>query len=73
MGLFGSCAKGEDRPDSDLDFVVELEAKSFDSYMGLHLYLEELFGKKVDLILIDSIKPRLRDRIMEELVYATGL
>ncbi len=37
LSLFGSSARGEDTPESDLDFVVEFEKKSFDSYMDLGL------------------------------------
>ena len=43
LSLFGSSARGEDTPESDLDFIVEFEKKSFDSYMDLKLFLEELF------------------------------
>ena len=70
LSLFGSTARGEQHPGSDLDFVVEFQHKSFDAYMGLKECLEELFGCRVDLVLSDSIKPRLRSRILAELVNA---
>jgi predicted nucleotidyltransferase len=73
LALFGSCARGEETACSDLDFVVDLEVKSFDSYMGLKLFLEDLFGCRVDLVLQDAIKPRLRPRIMKGLVDVPGL
>jgi len=73
LALFGSTARAEDTGASDLDFVVEFERKSFDTYMALKELLEGLFGRKVDLVLPDAIKPRLRPRIMEELVNAPGL
>ncbi len=73
LSLFGSCARGEETADSDLDFVVEFEVKSFDAYMDLKLFLEELFSRNVDLVLSDAIKPRLRENIMKELIHATGL
>lgn len=41
LGLFGSTARGEAGPDSDLDFLVELDRKSFDAYMGLKLFLSD--------------------------------
>lgn len=44
LGLFGSAARGEAKSGSDLDFVVEFEEKSFDHYMDLKFFLEELFG-----------------------------
>lgn len=73
LGLFGSAARGEAGPGSDLDFLVEFEKKSFDAYMDLKFYLEDLFGCPIDLVLADAIKPRLREHIIQELVYAKGL
>ena len=73
LGLFGSCARGECSEASDLDFVVEFEKKSFDAYMDLKLFLEELFGCPVDLVISDAIKPRLRATILDEAIHAPGL
>jgi predicted nucleotidyltransferase len=73
LGLFGSYARDEATEASDLDFVVEFETKSFDAYMNLKEFLEGLFGCRVDLVLADAIKPRLRATILEEAVHAPGL
>jgi predicted nucleotidyltransferase len=73
LGLFGSCARGECNEASDLDFVVELEKKSFDVYMDLKTFLEELFGCQVDLVLAETVKPRLRSAILGEAVHVAGL
>lgn len=73
LSLFGAYVRGENIPASDLDFVVEFENKSFDSYMDLKLFLEELFDRPVELVLADGIKPRLRTAILEEAVHAPGL
>ncbi len=73
LGLFGSCARGETTETSDLDFVVEFEKKSFDAYMDLKAFLEELFGCRVDLVVAEAIKPRLREIILKEVVHAPGL
>ena len=73
LSLFGSSARGEDTPESDLDFVVEFQTKSFDSYMDLKLFLEELFERPVDLVLADGIRPRLRAAILREAIHAPGL
>jgi len=70
LGLFGSFARGESRPDSDIDFVVDLEEKSFDTYMAVKELLESLLARRVDLVLKSAIKPRLRDRILREAVRA---
>jgi uncharacterized protein len=72
LGLFGSGARGTAREGSDLDFVVEFETKSFDSYMDLKAFLERLLGCRVDLVLRDTIKPRLREIILRETLYAPG-
>jgi uncharacterized protein len=73
LGLFGSAARGAAREGSDLDFVVEFETKSFDAYMDLKGFLERLFGCRVDLVLRDAIKPRLREMILNEALHAPGL
>lgn len=73
LGLFGSVVRGEATESSDLDFVVELKKKTFDVYMDLKEFLEELFGCKVDLVIKDAIKPRLREPILRETLYAQGL
>jgi predicted nucleotidyltransferase len=72
LGLFGSVARGENTAASDLDFLVEFERKSFDAYMDLKMFLEKLFSCRVDLVLADAIKPRLRERIRAEAVHAPG-
>lgn len=73
LGLFGSAARGTAGADSDLDFVVEFERKSFDGYMDLKIFLEGLFRCRVDLVPAESIKPKLRDAILNEALHATGL
>ena len=73
LALFGSRAREDAQPGSDLDFLVEFEKKSFDAYMDLKFFLEELFGASVDLVLTNTIKPRLRDRILEEALDVPGL
>jgi uncharacterized protein len=73
LALFGSCARRENQVNSDLDFVVEFERKSFDGYMDLKAFLERLFDCRVDLVLADAIKPRLRQSILEQAVHAPGL
>ena len=70
IGVFGSCARGAARADSDIDILVEFSEPSFDHYMELKFYLEDLFGAPVDLVLADCIKPRLKPVIAAEAVYA---
>jgi predicted nucleotidyltransferase len=75
IGLFGSVARDEAWPGSDMDFVVEFEPgrKTFDNYMDLKDFLEQLFERRVDLVTSEGIKPQLRDRILSETIYAPGL
>jgi uncharacterized protein len=72
LGLFGSAVRGEATYHSDLDFIIDLKQKTFDSYMDVKEFLEDLFQCQVDLVLIDGIKPRLRETIISETVYAPG-
>jgi len=66
LGLFGSWARGDAGPDSDVDFLVEFDQTSFDAYMDLKFYLEDLLGRPVDLVIRRTLKPLLRDRVLEE-------
>ena len=68
--IFGSYVRGEQTPESDIDILVEFEKgkKTFDNYMDLKFYLEDLFGKKVDLIIKEAVKPKLRKYIYNEAV-----
>ena len=68
--IFGSYVRGEQTPESDIDILVEFEKgkKTFDNYMDLKFYLEGLFGKKVDLIIKEAVKPKLKKYIYEETI-----
>jgi len=75
LSLFGSTARGEMRPDSDIDMLVEfLPGAQIDlvDYAGLVLDLSRLLGRKVDLVSKNGLKPLIRDSVLEEarLVYA---
>lgn len=71
LALFGSVARGEGTESSDIDLLVELQPKTFDAYMDVKLFLEKVLGRKVDLVLADAVKPRLRSVILEEAVHAS--
>ena len=75
IGLFGSYVKNEQKAKSDIDILVEFEKgeKTFDHYMDLKFYLEDLFKVKVDLIISDKIKPDLRPNILGSVNYASGI
>ena len=70
IGLFGSYLHGNEGEKSDIDLVVDLAEPTFDHYMDLKFYLEALFERPVDLVLSDTIKPRLEPVIKKEATYA---
>lgn len=72
LGIFGSFARNEQTPESDVDVLVDLKRETFRDFMGLLSFLEKLFGRKVDLVMKDSIKPIIRDRILKETIYVSG-
>ena len=69
LSLFGSAARGEVRPDSDIDLLVEFlpEAEpGLLDHAGLMLDLSELLGRKVDLVSKNALKPLIRDSIIQD-------
>ena len=72
IGIFGSYIRGEERTESDVDVLVTFRRgkKTFDNYMNCKFYLEDLFGRKVDLVMKSVIKKRLKPSILGEVVYA---
>lgn len=70
IGLFGSVLRGSTVDRSDVDILVELAHPTFDHYMDLKFYLEDQLGEPVDLVLADSLKPRIKPIITREVAYA---
>ena len=65
--FFGSFVKGEEREDSDIDILVEFGGeKSLLDLAGLKIELEELLGRRVDVLTYNSLHPLLKDRILKE-------
>ena len=58
---------------SDVDVLVEMESRTFDAYMDLLFFLEDLFGRRVDLVVKDTIKPIIRNRVLREAIYVSNL
>lgn len=68
-GIFGSVARGDAREGSDVDFLVELEkGRSLVDLAGLRLDLRSVLDRDVDVATPSSLHPKLRDRILRELV-----
>lgn len=70
IGIFGSCVRGEDSVSSDIDVLVDFERKTFDNYMDLKFFLEEKLGRRVDVVIIDTLKPALKETVLSEVRYA---
>jgi len=67
--VFGSVAREEDDPNSDIDFLVEMEAgKTIFDRIGLKSELRKLLGKKVDVISDKAIKGRIKENILRDAV-----
>jgi hypothetical protein len=65
--LFGSVARGEAGPNSDVDFLVDLEpGRSLLDLGGLLMDLQRLLNRKVDVVTEAGVRPRLRPRILKE-------
>jgi predicted nucleotidyltransferase len=71
VGLFGSYARGDARDDSDIDIAIELrpEKKSLSNFLGVRRYLEQEFGKKVDLGIESTLKPLARAVVDREIIH----
>ncbi len=71
--IFGSTARGTDRPDSDIDILVELGPEkplTVYDYVALKEYIAHLFDRPVDVIDRSALKPHLREPATDEALYA---
>ena len=74
LACFGSVARDEARPDSDIDLLVEFAGHpSFARYMELKFLLENLLGRRVDLVTPKAIRPQMRAGIEREMIHVPGL
>lgn len=71
IGLFGSYAREVATLNSDIDFLATIDEPSFDRYMEVRFFLEDLLGRRVDLVLEEDVKPRLLPHILAEVIYAS--
>ena len=70
LGIFGSYVRGEQKKRSDLDILVEFsELISLLKFVALERELSEHIGKKVDLVIKKTLKPKIREHVLEEVVY----
>jgi len=74
IGLFGSFNTNNQHRKSDIDILVEFKKgkKTFDNYMELKFFLEQLFGRSVDLVVKEAVKVELKPSILKSVRYAAG-
>ena len=70
IGIFGSYVRGEESEESDVDILVEFAEPIGWEFIDLVEYLEEILGRKVDLVTVRALKPQIKDKILKEVVYA---
>jgi len=70
LALFGSHARDDARPDSDIDILVEFDGAATSArYFGLQFFLEDLLGAPVDLVTTKALRPQLRPFIERDAVH----
>jgi predicted nucleotidyltransferase len=73
LGLFGSFARGEQTPESDIDLLVQFEPdkKNFDNFIHLSGLLEDLLLRRVEIITTEALSPYIGPHILSEVEYAS--
>ena len=72
VGIFGSFVTSSYKKESDIDVLIEFQKdkKAFDNYMELKFFLEKLLNRKVDLVIKEVLKPRIKSHVLKEVAYA---
>ena len=73
IGLFGSYLRNQQKRGSDIDILIEFQKgkKTFDNYMDLKFFLEDIFHCDVDLVIKESLRVELKSNILRSVQYAT--
>ncbi|MDP2335899.1 MAG: nucleotidyltransferase family protein [Bacteroidota bacterium] len=69
IGLFGSFSDGSYTEESDIDLLVELERPIGWKIFTLEIYLEKIFGRKIDLVTKNALKEQIKDNILKQVNY----
>ena len=70
LGLFGSVSRGERSTNSDADFIVSFHGPvTFDRFMDVKIFLEDLLGMEIDLVIAESMHPEIKANISEDIIY----
>jgi len=72
IGLFGSYVRDQATESSDIDLLVDIQKdkKTFNNFLSLNYYLEDLFGRKVELVTSQSLSPYIGPHILKTVEYA---
>lgn len=69
IGVFGSFVDEKQSDDSDIDILVELERPIGWKFFSLEKYLEQVFGRKIDLVTKKALKKQIKDSILQKVKY----
>ncbi len=69
LSLFGSVARGDLQPHSDVDMVVQFSHTTYRRFVGLKSFLESILDRKVDLLTSAAVEGRLKEEIEKDLVH----
>ena len=69
IGLFGSFSDDTFSEDSDIDILIELEKPIGWKYFSLEIFLENIFGRKIDLVTMSALKSQIKDQILKQVKY----
>lgn len=75
IGVFGSVVREETKTESDIDILIEFEEEDekFSNLINLYFFLQDLLGRKIDLITSKSISPYIAPYILKEVKYIEEL
>jgi len=73
IGLFGSFVRGEQHQESDIDLLIEFDPgrKTFDTFMELSFFLEEVLQRRIELVTLESLSPYIGPHILKEVEYVS--
>jgi uncharacterized protein len=69
IGLFGSFSEDSNTEDSDIDLLVDFEKPIGWKYLSLEIYLEKVFGRKIDLVTKNALKEQIKTKILNQVKY----
>lgn len=69
IGLFGSFSDDSNTDESDIDLLVEFEKPIGWKYFSLEIFLENVFGRKIDLVTKNALKEQIKDNILNQVKY----